>query len=169
MGWLSSTADRRIGATKEGPLAVDCWGRKYTFDNASFPTQVTTGHRPLLVAPIRLSAVLDSQPMELQANPLRVARHAPTDVVLEGSTAHASLQTEVKATLEYDGMLRLDCTLTPKRDVMLNQLFLEIPLAPDQATLYHYWPGHWGTRRKLGGLAGKRFDVALQAARVAGQ
>ena len=65
-------------------------------------------------------------------------------------------------------MLRLDCTLTPKRDVMLNQLFLEIPLAPDQATLYHYWPGHWGSR-KLGGLAGKRFDVALQAARVAGQ
>ncbi|MBM4050513.1 MAG: hypothetical protein FJ279_35915, partial [Planctomycetes bacterium] len=54
--------------------------------------------------------------------------------------------------VEYDGLLRSDLTLTPRAKTTIEQLTLEIPLKPNWATLFHFWPGKWGSAYNSGAL-----------------
>ncbi len=114
----------------EGMISV--WGRDYEFAGAAFPQQIHSQGQPLLTRPpeFRLAAggqLIDL--MKLEARPGRsfadvVSRIASTPLG-EGGTL--SLQT----TVEFDGFVRVDLTLSPAQPLIVDELSLTLPLAPE--------------------------------------
>jgi len=52
----------------------------------------------------------------------------------------------VHSSLEFDGMMKMDITLTPKGSIPVDELTFEIPLNKSNGRFFHYYPGRWSFR-----------------------
>ncbi|MBM3497626.1 MAG: hypothetical protein FJX74_03040 [Armatimonadetes bacterium] len=144
---------------RDDTIDVACWGRRYVFGASPFPVAVETAGAEVLAGPVRLAALVDGQPVTWRgvAATLREAR--PDRVVLEMNCEEAGLELTTRTTIEYDGMVRVDWTLRPTRELQLTELIFEMPLNPDHARYFYWFTGKWELRENAGllppeGLAG---------------
>lgn len=125
--------------------AVSCWGRVYRFARSLFPSQVTTRAAEVLQSPIALTGTVNGQPLKWSAEQARTTSAKPNLVALQGS-ANSALKLTGTTKVEYDGMVRVDLTLTPAQaDTTIQNLTLEIPLKPANARYLYHFPGRWGS------------------------
>lgn len=118
---------------------VSIWGREYRFATSPLPAQVVSGGRELLRAPIALragNALLEAPPQ----GALDV-RNVAARGRFTGSLG--SLSCTARSSVEYDGFMRVDLTLTPGARGNLDGLELVVPLRAEVATLYHHCNGEW--------------------------
>ena len=150
--WAGSKVGRTDAVLKPWtPVEVDggtirCWGREYKWGDLPFPAQVVTQGHEVLAGPIRLCAVVDGKVIDWQPaskpEPARLSIATGAAAKIHRVANGGGLTVDGVATVEFDGMIRVDFTLSSPTPVTIDSLALEIPLKPEAASLYHYWPLH---------------------------
>jgi len=141
--------------TTEQGVTVNVWGRKYSFDHAALPTGVITAGQEILAAPVRLVGVLDGKPIAWEQKDALLLDQTKVKATVSGWQTYDNLLINTTSHIEFDGMVRVDLVVMEKRwtTPKLEQLWLEVPLKQEQATLYTYWPGDWLKTRNSDALS----------------
>lgn len=133
--------------TPPGPgvaWSVSCWGRRYDFMESPFPAAIETAGQAILAAPIRAVATVSGQPVTWRGETWSLGEETPARVAFQASLFSKSLVLTAQTTLEYDGLIRVDWDLQPRRQLELEALALEIPLRSQNARYLYHYPGQWG-------------------------
>lgn len=138
---------------------VSVWGRDYTFASNALPVAIRAVGMDLLTAPMRLVCT-DAKGTNIVWTKggswiQEQDDESATVCAWQGSTVVAA---DVTARIEYDGMAEISLALVPGRkfpDVYtIGKAWLEIPLASDCATLYHFSPASWSKLDNVGAVEG---------------
>ena len=125
---------------------VSVWGRTYGLRDLPLPASVVTRDTEVLASPIVLTGEADGKKLVWTGLGLETAEAKPAIAQLAAGADSQSLRCEGTVSVEYDGMMRCDFKLVPKRgEVSLDKLVLEIPIRPQYAKYLHFWPGRWGS------------------------
>ena len=119
------------------PIRIRCWGRTYEFAGGPFPQQIVTAEKAILAEPVRLTAVADGQELSWTGDAVQLQQQSPTKVTMSCKVANAALELLAETTVEYDGMIRVDWKIVPRRRTSLERLVMEIPLRQEHATLQY--------------------------------
>jgi len=117
--WLGTTLGRSERVLPPwSPLRVQgsevrCWGRAYDFGDHLLPVSINTGAQVLARA-VRLMARVGGK--DVAWDPVRSAFTQVRDAVVErvARTSSPALRATARTTVEYDGMMRVELTLTPR-------------------------------------------------------
>lgn len=123
-----------------GGFAVESWGRRYDLGTAGLPSRLTTAEADLLAGPVQLVATTDGQPVTWQAGKAVLRGQSPLRATVVAPATGGGLALSATAQAEYDGFLRVDCSLQARARTRLDGLTLEIPLSPAHAQLFYCYP-----------------------------
>jgi hypothetical protein len=114
------------------------WGRTMTIGPAGLPAQVVSQGRELLAEPCALVAELQDgttvQAGKAKVNPVSAAHHR---AVAQAESDAGDLKVKTTVTAEYDGMYRVDMTLTPSKPMEVKSLKVVIPVKNEEAEYIH--------------------------------
>ena len=146
--------EKIIAQQTENGVDASVWGRTYSFANTPLPTSITTVDEEILASPVRLVGVLDGKKITWEGNDALLFRSNQAQATVSGWQANEAIIINTTSQLEFDGMIRVDMVIIPQRGVQpeLSQLWLEVPLKVGRATLFHYWPGSWGSAANSGAI-----------------
>jgi len=138
-------------------VQVEVWGRSHRIANAALPSSIVTAGEEILAAPIRLAGRVDGKPIEWKRGGNLVFRADRSEAIVSGWQAGEELIVNTTTRIEFDGMMRVDLVVLPqhKKSPKLEQLWLETPLKPRWARLFHYFPGRWGSAAGSGAMPDK--------------
>lgn len=147
--WTPVTA--RAGETG---VELEVWGRNHRFASAALPTSITTAGSEILAAPIRLTGIVSGKPIQWKRGGNLLLRSDDSHALLSGWQSGDDLIVNTTTRVEFDGLLCVDLVILPqyKSSPKLEQIALEVPLNPAWATLFHYFPGNWGSSKNSGSL-----------------
>ncbi len=145
------------------PTGAKVWGREYQFSSLPFPSSVTTAGAQVLAGPITLRMVVDGRELAWQQ------MGAPTDILTSPTRAVLGLKASGglvdcsgKASVEYDGMVRSDVTLTPRGAKEIEHLSLVIPIREEYAKYLYHFPGQWNSSYNAGALPRDGFTAPFR-------
>ncbi len=114
------------------------WGREMTLGSAGLPAQITTQNRPLLAAPAQLRAQLpDGKTVTAAGADVKVASEQDWQVQTDVASTLANIDVTSRVTVEYDGMYKVEMTLTPRSPVDVQALQVVVPLTEHFADYLH--------------------------------
>ena len=142
--WIPVTA-----RADESGVEVGVWGRTLRMANSALPTSIVTVGEEILAAPIRLTGVVGGKPLEWTSGGNLLLPSSEEQARFSGWQSGDDLIVNTNLRMEFDGMLRVDLVVLPqyKTAPKLEQLWLEVPLKREWASLYHYFPGRWGSAK----------------------
>ncbi len=115
--------------------------RKITFGGDGLPQAIVARDENILAAPIRIVAKANGAAIDLKpAAAIKVESAKDDAVVTTGSSAGEGLSAATKITTEFDGMMKVETTLTAGAE--LDSLTIEVPLNARNASILSYWTGH---------------------------
>lgn len=117
---------------------VKCILREYKFDATPFPCSIISAGDELLAAPIRLCGNTDGKPLKFQDEKVKLQSEGDTKAVVTADAESQGLSLKSKTTVEYDGTMLIDITLTPAKPLQMEGLTLEIPLRYENAKYLHH-------------------------------
>lgn len=139
-------------------INVGLWGRNYLIGKNTFISQIVSQGEELLASPIRIVGTENDSDIEWEK--------IDSFVMNDSDEAKASIITSMQSKaflvdlatdIEYDGFVDMNLTVVPKgrtpRQTMgldleglnalafsLSKLYLEIPMKPEAAKFYEFWP-----------------------------
>jgi len=141
--WLGN----KIGVPKKVPSpwtplikkdgVLQCWGRKITYGNSLFPTQITSGETELLARPIALIAKVNGKTVEPKNVWFKWTKVTELRAEFKGSATLGDVPVKVSGWMEFDGLLWTRLTIPVKAGAHLEHLRMEVPLRSETATLQH--------------------------------
>ncbi|MDD4018929.1 MAG: DUF6067 family protein, partial [Kiritimatiellae bacterium] len=132
---------------------VRCWGRSYRFGGTLLPAAVETRGAHILAGPVTLTGRVSGVPLQWRDEKVAVTGRGGLRAALAGGARAAGVTLSGSAAVEYDGMVRVDLTLTPDAGTaLLEDLTLEIPLKAEHARYLYHFPGMWGSIANSGAL-----------------
>ena len=138
----------KISGGPEG-ATVSTWGREHVFGPSPFPTRITSQGTNVLAQPIRLMARAESTPLAWRGARPVIAERSPAKIVLKQESEGDRVDLSVKSGIEFDGFIRIDWALTPRRDLTIDRLAVEIPLTAHHAKYLYDIPNrHHGLLRR---------------------
>jgi hypothetical protein len=139
--------------TNASGVTVGVWGRTHKLANV-LPSSIVTAGGEILAAPIRLVGRVSGKPIEWTRGGNFVFRADKSHAIISGWQAGDDLIVNTTTRVEFDGMMRVDLVVLPQRKMTpkLEQLWLEVPIKRERATLFHYFPGQWGKSKNSGEL-----------------
>lgn len=134
-------------------VEVGAWGRTHKFHGV-LPASIVTQGEEILAAPIRLVGRASGEPIEWKRAGNLLFQAGQAQVIVSGWQAGDELIVNSTTRIEMDGLIRVDVVVLPqhRRSPKLEQLWLETPLKRERATLFHYFPGRWGSASNSGEL-----------------
>jgi len=138
-------------------VEVGVWGRSYKLANAVLPTSMVSAGEEILAAPVRLVGQVSGKPIVWKRGGNFVFAADKSQAVVSGWQAGDELIVNTTTRIEFDGLMRVDLVVLPQRKATpkLEQLWLEVPLKRPRASLFHYFPGRWGSARNSGAIPEK--------------
>ncbi|MBS7299102.1 MAG: hypothetical protein KIG65_08515 [Eubacteriales bacterium] len=135
-------------------IAVEVWGRKYTFKNSLFPTSVISLGKELLYAPVELALKFGSKEREIYGYQYRVMEKSEEKVTVQIAAICENIVVNSAVTFEYDGYVGIALNIAPfgiwsviknrppenGEFDMLERVSLRVKLNKEASTLLHYWP-----------------------------
>lgn len=122
--------------------AIGCWNRNYNFGNSAFPTQITIGGANLLTGPIELRGNSSGQNFNWKNSVSSVTQTGQSKVTYSTTAHSAGIDMSVVKTVEFDGFMRIDVTLSPDCGTRkIDRLSLRIPVDKRYAK-YRYGYGN---------------------------
>ena len=112
---------------------VSCWGREYRFNDLPFPAQILSAGEEILKDPVAIRVTVNGSVMAWRDGRVTMIEHKPNIVTLDAAADSAMLSLKGRTRIEYDGMLKVDCTFIPKTPLSLDGLTVAIPLKQEQA------------------------------------
>ena len=144
-------------AAQAGAVAVDVQGRTYTFGaQAALPTSIVTKGVEILAAPVRLVGTLGGEKIVWEEPYIATLQSDAASAVINGAMGAMGIYVSNSVKVEYDGAIRFDMAITPwlhefrkqkgepEHAQGLQELWLEIPLRAECATLFTWWPIDFG-------------------------
>ena len=113
---------------------IDVWGRSMQIGAAGLMAQVKTQGQDILAGPMSLVAN-DDQPASAAA--LQAVSDAPNRVIVNANSALGEINVASRVTTEFDGLYKVQMTLTPSRATPVKSLKLVVPLKPEFARYFH--------------------------------
>jgi len=114
------------------------WGRSMKLGPAGLPAAVSSQDRALLARPSVLAAELaDGTIAEAKLVSAKPSYRKDHRAVVDTVSRLPGLRIDSKVTVEYDGMYRIDMTLTPDGPVKLNALRVVVPCTNATADYLH--------------------------------
>ncbi|MBI4024509.1 MAG: hypothetical protein HY360_05975 [Verrucomicrobia bacterium] len=126
------------------------------FADGPFPQQMAAAKEDLLAGPVALIVTAnrrlggtDHQELSFDPGQRKWIEKFPDRVAFQQDCKSRDLDLTTKVSAEFDGLLRFDVALRPRKKsgVMISGLALEVPLKPECATLKYPYAGHrqkWG-------------------------
>lgn len=138
----------------EKAVGVNIWGRTYNFAKSPLPTGILTLGEEVLASPIKLIGIVDGNEISWERKGISLLSSSKTQATLFGWQSNDSVIVNTTIQIEYDGMMRVDMVIMPQAGASpkIDELWLEVPLKRDRATLFHYWPGRWGSAENSGAV-----------------
>ncbi|MDD6308445.1 MAG: DUF6067 family protein [Clostridia bacterium] len=145
----------------EGKQTIDVWNRQYIFGVDSMPISIKTGGKEVLAAPIRLvgseagKPIVWEQDYEKNESTVFVQKREDDGVQLVGALQCENFIVNTAFTIAFDGCVTVDLKLMPRgltvaeafyeikrkaRNYKIENLFLEIPIRKEYASLYNMFP-----------------------------
>jgi hypothetical protein len=141
-----------VQVTEEpGTVTLGVWGRSYRLGSHPLPEQITSREAALLDGPMRLRAVVDGKEASWSETAPTIHRRSPAQATLEQPFSAGSLTLQCLSTIEYDGLLKTECTLDSRVPAQVQSLVLEIPIKKEHARYLYTWPTAYGS----GGVSGQ--------------
>lgn len=131
---------------------VTVWGRTYSFGSSSlFPTEIAAAGSSILSNPIRLIAKVGGDTVRWEDTRITLKQVTNPKVILETSARSINLEAKTVTSIEYDGMMKVEMTLSPMGGAMIDELILEIPIKPEHAQYFWNLPGNWSFQQPNAG------------------
>ena len=111
--------------------------RKHEVNGDGLWKQVVAAGKPLLAGPMHYTITSNGQTASPTHRTLAVQSSAADRVVETGGFTQGKLIAVSKMTWDYDGMMRMDLTLSASAPQKVDALTLEIPLLPEIAQMLH--------------------------------
>jgi len=109
--------------------SIGVWGRTMTVGAGGLPSQVVSQGRKLLTGPTVLRAELSNgKTAEAEGNATRIISAADYRAVADSRSTLANLDVDSRVIAEFDGMYKVELTLTPKGRVDVKSLKVVMPL-----------------------------------------
>ena len=145
---------------KDGVVAV--WGREYAFASNALPVGMKSGGRDILAGPMRIvCADADGSEVVWKKGGSWVHEHDEESATVCAWQEAEGIAADATVRIEFDGMAKVSLALVPGANdqgrpmlCSVSRAWLEIPLAPGVATLYHYSPANWNRLTNTGRLVG---------------
>lgn len=140
--WLNSTLG--IADTPTSPYTpmtvngnrIGCLGRMVTVDEATgLPSQITAWGKGILHQPMRFIIHTANGVKELKATP-RLDEQTEGHVSGSWTAEDEELHIECKEVMEFDGWVNYVYTLTPKKNLQVKDIRLEIPVKSEVGTYF---------------------------------
>jgi len=149
--------------TNASGVEVGVWGRTHKLASA-LPNSIVTAGGEILAAPIRLVGKVSGKPIEWKRGGNFVFRADKSHAIVTGWQAGDDLIVNTTTRIEFDGLMRVDLVVLPQRKMTpkLEQLWLEVPIKRERASLFHYFPGHWGKSKNSGELPEAGLTLAFK-------
>ena len=117
---------------------VAIWGREMTIGAAGLPGQVTSQQRELLAAPSTLVAeTVDGKTLTATKPKLKAVSAAEHRAVMTATSQLGDLEVRSQVTVEFDGMYKVEMTITPKKPTAVRSLKVVVPLKNEVANYVH--------------------------------
>ena len=149
-GWLGSRegiSDKvlapftELRATKRGEsVVVSVWGRTYEFGPSGFISSMESKQAAVLAGPMRLIGRADGRELSWKPAAPALVSQSPARCTVSQTLSGEEMNLALEASVEYDGLARIDWRLRAKRLTKLEGLALEIPLDPARAKYVYTWP-----------------------------
>ena len=120
------------------------WGRDHDFAGHLLPVQVVSAGQAILSAPVALHAICDDRQVQAELTNRETIENAADRVVTKAHGRLGSLPIQLLTTAEYDGMLRFDLRVQPRRAVKIDQMWLSVPVRSERALYYHQATSYYG-------------------------
>jgi hypothetical protein len=110
---------------------IEVWGRTMTVGVAGLPAQVVSQGHALFAAPAALRADLsDGKTVEARGSSAKIVSAADHRVVATSRATLGDIDVASRVTAEFDGMYKVEMTLTPKGKAEVRSIRMVIPLDP---------------------------------------
>lgn len=149
---------------EKNEVIVSVWGRTYRFQNCPLPSSIVTANDELLASPMRLFGQTDDGNLNWAQSGVELWEQREEQATLLGWFQSDAIIANLVVRIEFDGLVRFDLTLVPlpQPKAKLQKLWLEIPLRKERATLFHYWPGRWGSAENSGAVPESGFALPFK-------
>ncbi len=132
--------------------SISCWGRRYSWGILPFPEEIITQNRSILSGPIRVKVVVNGKEVDWNVSerlePASLVSSSGVSAQVKRMAQGEGLRLEGRAIVEYDGMVRIDFSISPlSLPIEVESFTVEIPYKKEFASLMHSWPS-WS---KVGG------------------
>ena len=116
---------------------VKVWGRETRVGDAGLPASVASQGRELLAGPVRLEIVKDKKAVAVTKQSLADVSSQPHRAALRVGAEAGDLALSSTITAEFDGMYKMEVTLTPRGRTAVDSIRLVVPVKPEVAQLLH--------------------------------
>lgn len=117
---------------------VTVWGRKIILSGSGFPEQIINQGQPMLCSPLILKAVLSNgKTVTLKPGKVKLLKKYSDQATFEGVSSVAGIFAKLKTTVEFDGFMKFEMSLSATDSVKVKRLYLDCPLRPDQIRYYN--------------------------------
>lgn len=121
-------------------ISVKTWGHSYEFADQPLLDGIVTKDCSLLAGPVHITARVEGRPVRWRASRAELIEKTPAKVKVSQRAGSSGLILSAQTEIEYDGMMKIDCTLEPKKTVHLTKLTLELPLRATCAKYMFSYP-----------------------------
>ena len=117
------------GPVKADDRSVEVWARRFTFSDQGLLAGITSLDRPLLTQPITVHYRDATGHQSFRyGEPTRGETHQGR-VVFSQSAEASAFTLSSRQQIEFDGMDRVDLTITPRTPVDIEGMWIDVPLA----------------------------------------
>ena len=106
-------------------------------DHVRTDDQQRLGMKEILAGPMRYAAAIDGAEADLRPGSVEIVSQRDDEVIAEGDCSLGEMPMRWRSALDYDGMLRVDLTLSPTGGKRVDRLDLEIPIRGEVAEMMH--------------------------------
>ena len=118
---------------KVSPKGISVWGREYLLGKTVFPQQITSQNVPLFSQAPTFILKTGGEVLNIGLIPGTTETTFPDIVSITGQQKVGKISVKCLTTVEFDGFLRCDFTLTPNEPTEVEELTLSIPISKEVA------------------------------------
>ena len=124
--------------------SIDCWGREYHWQDLPTPSQVVSQGESLLASSIKMRLKVDGQLASWSSSAPQDPPQLTSDTTVAATITRAvqglGVAVTGRATVEFDGMMRIDFTIAPVAGpVNVTNFWIEIPFVSERSDLMYLW------------------------------
>lgn len=146
---------------------INCWNREYNFKNETFLKQIKNAGIDILNAPLNFNIKQDGETVKFKNIVQRYAEKGDDKGIVIAESSSGNIKLTSKITVEFDGMIRVDRSLSSIKPEKIDSMTLEIPIKSEIAKYLYAsrgedlgvgYCGDWETRiGKLGNYWKSKF------------